>query len=657
MSAQRDALEADRWVLMATAVASAIFLWRAAFDPFSLPKATVVAVGALAIFCLGLNRVVADGTVTLPRSPHAVVAAVFLAGLLLATATSDRPLISIVGYYKRYGGLVLYGSCVLLFIAVLRAFTGASIRRFSASLLVAGGAVVIYGSMQWIGLEPYKWQNLYGDAVFSTLGNPNFAGAYAGFSLPLALWGVTNTGWSLPWRAASGVVALAAVATAVASKSFQGPATLVLAGAVFALAWALHRGGTVRRIGVPVLLSGGAVAGVALLAGFAGTGPLDRLGEQNTLQLREYYWGAAASMFADDPLTGVGLDRYAAHYRSQRSEEAALKSEFTVSADAPHNVPLDMFAEGGLPLGLGYLAFVGLTLWVIITGLVRLRGPDLLLLGALAGAWAAYQAQSLVSIDVAPLAAAHWLLAGAIVVVAGPPQLVSVRLPWAPRPVVGKKRGTRVPRRSKARERGGAIAAALIAIVGLWLVTRPLRADVAHQDARKAAAARQAEAADAAGERSTSIAPWEPTFWFRRGVLTLDSGRERQAAPLLEEAIRRDPLGLEQVVTAARVYGVLDDPERAGELYDRALRIEPHAPELKVEVARFKLAQGDFDAGIPLAEELVKARPDNADFWLLLGKAYTADGQESEARDALERALELSPDNAEAKATLEKLDG
>lgn len=163
---------------------------------------------------------------------------------------------------------------------------------------------------------------------------------------------------------------------------------------------------------------------MAAVLGLASIGPLSILGEQRTLRLRRYYWEAGVAMFLDDPVAGVGPGRYGANYRAFRTEEAALNSgEFTVSADAAHSVPLDMFAQGGLLAGLAYLVVVGLIAGVIISGFRRLEGRDRLLLGAFAGAWAAYQVQSLVSIDVAPLAAAHWLLAGAIVAIVRPPSL------------------------------------------------------------------------------------------------------------------------------------------------------------------------------------------------------------------------------------------
>ncbi len=54
-------------------------------------------------------------------------------------------------------------------------------------------------------------------------------------------------------------------------------------------------------------------------------------------------------------MTGVGLDRYGAYYRSVRPAAAAEAANFT---DAAHSVPLHLLATGGLLVALPYVALV-----------------------------------------------------------------------------------------------------------------------------------------------------------------------------------------------------------------------------------------------------------------------------------------------------------
>lgn len=647
MRTQARALEVERWVLVVAAAAPPVAIWRAASDPFSLPKATVVVLAATVLVASAVHRWITERRLVLPLGPVTIAAAAFVVALVVATLASDQPDISVVGGYKRYGGLAFYGSCAVLLVGVVRSFDLDNVRRLAHGFLVGGGIAMTYGVMQWVGLEPYRWRNLYGDAVFSFLGNPNFAGAYAGIVAAFGSWCALDRAASPAVRALGGWVVLASALTAWGSEALQGFAAVALGVVVVGIGALLSRGGSWERLAVKAILGAGGIAVVAGVLGIAGAGPLGFLGEQRTLRLRRYYWDAAIAMFADQPITGVGPGRYGPNYRAFRSEEAALNSgDFTLAADAAHNVPLDMFAQGGLLVGGAYLAVVLLTGWCIVTGLRRLQGEDRLLLGAFAGAWAAYQLQSLVSIDVPPLAAAHWLLAGAIVAGARPPALRTFS--WGVVASTAKKgRGPTKPRVSESMERAGLVAAGIVVIAGTWLATRPIRADIALADSRGAGGDRSA--ASAAADRSVELAPWESTYPFQKAVRSLNAGRTDEAAAALEEALERDPKGPEQIVTRARVADADGDVDQALALYERALEVEPHAADMKVEVATYRLENGDADGAAGLVLELTDALPDRADLWVLLARAYAADEQRDRAREALLRALDLEPENEAAR--------
>lgn len=645
-------LHPDRIAIAVIAVATALAIWRPAADPFSIPKALVVVGGAAALILLALVRWIRDGVVAIPRSAVTLAATAFVAALSFSVITSDNTTASLVGVYKRYDGFVLYAACVVLLMAVLRAFTPATIRTLVLAQAVAGGVVVAYGVIQWRGIDPLDWEQTYGDAVFSTLGNPNFAGAYAGMTFPLMLWGVVRDGASIAGRVIFGALALCAVATAIASDSVQGPATVAIGGGVFVLAFVISRRGWVAKAGVPLMIAAAIGGGAVAIAGFNGSGPLARLEQEATLEIRRVYWGAAWSMFEAEPMTGVGMDRYHAFYRAHRAEDAANDISFTVNADQPHNVPLDMLAEGGLPLGGAYAFFVLLTGSLLLYGLVRLRGTNLLMLGALGGTWAAYQAQSLVSIDLAPLAAVHWLTAGGIAVLARPPRMKTFRLPWGGAAAAGR-RAAAVP--SETRGAVGAILAGALAIVGLWFLVLPLRADAALGDSQQAVVNKNATGAIEAAKRSTDLAGWEGTYWFQYGVRMLDAGRQKEAMTALEHAIEREPRGLEQVVTGARISAALGDEKRAADLYAQALRIEPHAPEMLLEVAKFRAVNGDFAAAQKALESVVEVRPSDSEAWLVLGQVYAEQENLPKARAALERVVSLGADNAEVSLLLARV--
>jgi hypothetical protein len=77
-------------------------------------------------------------------------------------------------------------------------------------------------------------------------------------------------------------------------------------------------------------------------------------------------------------------------------------------------VVLDMFASGGWPLLLAYLAVMAVALRAVIRVLRRSTKYDPTFV-ALAGGWITYQAQSVISINQIGLAAWGWVFTGALV--------------------------------------------------------------------------------------------------------------------------------------------------------------------------------------------------------------------------------------------------
>jgi O-antigen ligase len=90
----------------------------------------------------------------------------------------------------------------------------------------------------------------------------------------------------------------------------------------------------------------------------------DRLPGGNSMLVRWQYWLAAAKMYTDHPLTGVGPGNFA-HFYTHYKPAAALES-----VTDPHNFLLSVLTQYG-PLGLiGFLAMFSVPLW-------RLTSPSL----------------------------------------------------------------------------------------------------------------------------------------------------------------------------------------------------------------------------------------------------------------------------------------
>jgi hypothetical protein len=159
-----------------------------------------------------------------------------------------------------------------------------------------------------------------------------------------------------------------------------------------------------------------AVVGVGVLAvlGALQKGPLTFI-YKTSVSLRGAYWNAGITMGMDHPLTGVGMDSYGDWYRRARSENAAtvLPGPNTVT-NAAHNVVIDFFAYGGLPLVITYLGMLLLAGIAAFKVIRRLQSYDAIFV-AMFGAWTCYQVQSLISINQVGLALWGWILTGALI--------------------------------------------------------------------------------------------------------------------------------------------------------------------------------------------------------------------------------------------------
>jgi tetratricopeptide (TPR) repeat protein len=103
-----------------------------------------------------------------------------------------------------------------------------------------------------------------------------------------------------------------------------------------------------------------------------------------------------------------------------------------------------------------------------------------------------------------------------------------------------------------------------------------------------------------------------------------------------------------------------EDNDSALAVYETAIQKMPKEPFFKygyaTVVTREKIAD-KYDRAIVLAKEAVEMNPDAATYWDTLSGVYFAKGDREEAIKAIEKALELRPDNKVYQTKLEKYQG
>jgi hypothetical protein len=196
----------------------------------------------------------------------------------------------------------------------------------------------------------------------------------------------------------------------IASNSRQGLVSLSLAILFFASVYLYFNK---RNIGIVTIIFSIFFSLLAIL-GMLQKGPFVDLLYKASVSIRGYYWQAAIEMFKSEPLFGVGFDHYGYYFKQFRSVDYPLRYGFDLTSTNAHNTFLQMFATGGVFVGLSYLLLVVATLFAGLKVVKNSNSNNQIIALGIVSAWVAFQAQSVISIDNIGVSVWGWLLTGAI---------------------------------------------------------------------------------------------------------------------------------------------------------------------------------------------------------------------------------------------------
>jgi len=327
--------------------------------------------------------------------------------VVLAFATGEFHQ-QLFGIYGRNTGLITYLSFVIVLFVASLISNRENNEKLYLFFLIAGSASLIYGFMQSVGVEPIKWVNGY-SPVIGFLGNPNFQSSFLGVIGSLIFAMALSAKTSIKIRAIYGVYLLVTLYEIRESNSQQGFLVLISGMAV---AFAIYLNTKSKRLTIGYLVVS-FFGFIALILGTQDKGPFSFL-YKTSVTLRGDYWRAGWNMTLDNPILGVGMDSYGDWYRRARDLETVSRGDYDRTANAAHNVLLDISAGGGFPLILIYLAIAVLVVVSALRVIKREKEFNPLFAGFV-GAWVAYQAQSIISINQIGLAIWGWCLSGLII--------------------------------------------------------------------------------------------------------------------------------------------------------------------------------------------------------------------------------------------------
>jgi O-antigen ligase len=380
------------------------------YDPINLPRFFILFVFGLVGFFLLLGT---RKYWYITKYREVVGASVlFITWALIATFASGVNLTEgLFGVTGRQTGLFAYFTLIALMVSGVIASSSELSRKLVLVLVYVGILSGLYGVLQSFGGDPFDWINPF-SPVFGFFGNPNFQASFMGIAAVAAIAMALESSAKLQNRISFLVFVTLALFNIYESKSQQG--YLVFISGVVVVGYLYVRGNDKLRKLTSLYIVAAVVGFVAVVLDILQKSPWSSILYKESVTFRGDFWRAGWKMTLDNPVFGVGLDGYRDHYRASRDLVTALRPGSDAMTDSAHNVFLDISSGGGFPLLIIYVFLIGLTIFSAIKVIRRSTGFDVGF-AAVLGAWVAYLAQSVISINQLGLAVWGWVLMGSII--------------------------------------------------------------------------------------------------------------------------------------------------------------------------------------------------------------------------------------------------
>ena len=380
-------------------------------DPFNSPKFWVLLLGAA--WLLGYLICFRKQSILLNRRAlrfTQILLLLFIGASTLALLAADNSQIALFGDNMRKNGYLTYLALAIFFWAVAVFINSTNLIILYRFILLSAYVVGGYALLQMSGNDFINWSSS-GMALFSTLGNSNFAGS------AMAILAILSLGGAYAYRKDQITLWLSLIAFGILSITIfptnarQG--LLLLAFGVVSLLLVLIYNFN-KKLGLAGLIFA-AFGFILSILGMLQVGPLERFLYKDSVSVRGYYWRAGIEMFKDNPLFGVGLDNYGSFFKEYREVGYPLKYGYSLTSTNAHNVFIQHFATGGIFVGTIYLILTAFVFWRGVVSLLRFEKDERVLRSVFFIAWLAFQAQSLISIDNIGISIWGWVLGGVVV--------------------------------------------------------------------------------------------------------------------------------------------------------------------------------------------------------------------------------------------------
>lgn len=389
-----------------TACLMTLFINPKLADPFNAPKLYLLICGT--VILLGFLIFDSENFVK-SRDTSTILVIIFICALGVGVLLTDVKYQAIFGDSLRQTGFLAYFGFAIYLLTFYKFFRFDSNHFFYLAIGLVGSILAVYGIVQYSGNDPFPWINQY-NPIITTLGNPNYSAALMSILATLSFSFIIDRQIATWQRIYFLVLTLGLALTIYLSDARQGLLSLIIGLGFFTSLKIMKK----SRIFGSISFFGLFSISILALAGILQKGPLERFLYKDSVSLRGHYWRAGLKMFKENIFSGVGIDSYGNYFRLYRDPSFPVRYGYDLTSNNAHNVPIQLFATGGLLVGLSYLAIILFIVYHFIKGFKRLSGSELNLLCGAFAAWLAFQSQSIVSIDNIGLTIWGWILGGLI---------------------------------------------------------------------------------------------------------------------------------------------------------------------------------------------------------------------------------------------------
>lgn len=382
-------------------------LW--SYDAVNIPRFLVLSIfGTIFVILIIIN---VRQVMTRIDAPLAIFLSGFLLWGLTSSLNSDlRASDWLFGLSNRNNGFLSQLFLVSLMVVSITVGSKYNNINFLKILGFTGFISMIYGVIQYNGLDPFLWINS-NSPVFGFWGNPNFQSAFMGATATGVFALLLDKKFQILPRIALFAFLPLAMFVILKSKSVQGFLVLALGISVVFFLWLRgnSKNNKITLIYAILVFMGIVATALDILQKVPWTSFLYK----ESVSYRGDFWRAGWKMTIENPFFGVGFGGYVDNFRKFRDLVSASRSGSS-NVDSAHNALLDISSSGGFPLLISYVGIIMIVLFSALKVIRRNKVFDIGFAGVF-GCWVAFTAQSLISVGQLGLSAWGWVLGGAII--------------------------------------------------------------------------------------------------------------------------------------------------------------------------------------------------------------------------------------------------